>query len=91
MTGDDEHDLDLVGFLVFLDQPKALGRGIGRAARRLGIAVKIVTGDNPLVAETVCRTLGLPAGGTLTGAEIDALDDDQLIARRRPRPRSSPG
>jgi len=74
----DEHDLTLVGFLVFLDQPKeSAAASIARLAE-LGITVKIVTGDNPLVAETVCRTLGVVSGGTLTGSDLDALDDAAL-------------
>jgi Mg2+-importing ATPase len=74
----DEHDLTLTGFLVFVDQPKpSAAASIARLAE-LGITVKIVTGDNPLVAETVCRTLGVPSGGTLTGADLDTLDDAQL-------------
>jgi Mg2+-importing ATPase len=40
----------------------------------LGIEVKVATGDNPLVAEKVCADLGLASKGTITGAEIDALD-----------------
>ncbi len=77
---DDEHDLTLDGFLVFLDQPKpSAAKSIARLAQ-LGITVKVVTGDNPLVAETVCRTLGLDSGGTLTGADLDTLDDTQITA-----------
>ena len=57
----------------------------------LGITVKIVTGDNPLVAETVCRTLGVGSSGTLTGADLDALDDTPAHRRGRPGHRSSPG
>jgi P-type Mg2+ transporter len=80
LTPDDEHDLTLVGFLVFLDQPKpSAAASIARLAG-LGITVKIVTGDNPLVAETVCRSLGVDSGGTLTGADLDILDDTQLRA-----------
>ena len=65
---------------MFLDQPKpSAAASIARLAE-LGITVKIVTGDNPVVAETVCRTLGVDSGGTLTGADLDALDDTQLTA-----------
>ncbi len=78
VTADDEHDLRLRGFLVFLDQPKpSAAASIARLAE-LGIEVKIVTGDNPVVAETVCRTIGLPSNGTLTGSDLDAMDDGQL-------------
>ncbi|MDX6268050.1 MAG: P-type Mg2+ transporter, partial [Frankiales bacterium] len=41
----------------------------------LGIAVKVVTGDNAAVAAKVCHDLGLPEGAAVTGAQIDALDD----------------
>jgi P-type Mg2+ transporter len=76
----DEHDLRLIGLLVFLDPPK---RSAVQALRRLadlGIAVKVVTGDNSAVAVKVCHDLGLPAGGALTGTDLDALDDTQLAA-----------
>jgi Mg2+-importing ATPase len=80
LTVDDERDLTLAGFLVFLDQPKpSAAKSLARLAE-LGITVKIVTGDNPLVAETVCRSLGLDSGGSLTGSDLDALDDAQLVA-----------
>jgi Mg2+-importing ATPase len=80
VTADDEHDLTLAGFLVFLDQPKpSAAASIARLAE-LGITVKIVTGDNPLVAETVCRTLGLPSGGTLTGTDLASIEDSRLAA-----------
>ncbi|MGZ6952294.1 MAG: magnesium-translocating P-type ATPase [Acidimicrobiia bacterium] len=78
VTAGDEHDLHLGGFLTFLDQPKPSAAASIARVNRLGITVKIVTGDNPLVAETVCRTLGMASQGTLTGADLDGLDDDAL-------------
>ncbi len=75
---DDERDLRLVGFLSFLDQPKPSAAGSITRLSDLGITVKVVTGDNPVVAETVCATLGMPSEGTLTGPDLDALDDGQL-------------
>ncbi len=79
LTAADERDLELAGFLVFLDQPKpSAARSVARLGE-LGITVKIVTGDNPLVAETVCRSLGVASGGTLTGADLDEIDDAGLM------------
>jgi Mg2+-importing ATPase len=79
-TAEDEHDLHLVGLLVFLDPPK---QGAAEALRRLanlGIAVKIVTGDNAEVAVKVCHDLGLGEGAAMTGTDVDALDDSKLAA-----------
>jgi Mg2+-importing ATPase len=78
VTSADEHDLSLAGYLVFLDQPKPSAAASIARLSALGITVKVVTGDNPVVAETVCRTLGVAPGATLTGADLDALDDDAL-------------
>jgi Mg2+-importing ATPase len=83
-TVDDEHDLHLAGLLVFLDPPKRdAAQALARLAA-LGIAVKVVTGDNPAVAVKVCRDLGLTAGlhesSALTGADVDAFDDSHLAA-----------
>ena len=77
----DERDLTLRGFLVFLDPPKTSARQALQRLDRLGVAVKIITGDNPVVATHVCAELGLPPGATLTGAGIDRLDDHQLTER----------
>ncbi|WP_051866234.1 magnesium-translocating P-type ATPase [Streptosporangium roseum] len=79
-TPADERDLILAGFLVFLDRPKEAAAASLRRLAALGITVKIATGDNPLVAGKVCADLGLTSGGTMTGTEIAALDDDALAA-----------
>jgi Mg2+-importing ATPase len=75
ITADDERGLTLNGFLVFADEPKTAARDSLAQLAALGIEVKVATGDNPLVAEKVCADLGLTSKGTITGAEMDALDD----------------
>ncbi|HVD02286.1 MAG TPA: magnesium-translocating P-type ATPase, partial [Candidatus Dormibacteraeota bacterium] len=77
----DERDLDLAGFLTFIDAPKADAAASLEQLKKLGVEVKLVTGDNPLVAETVCRSLGLEFGESITGQELDALSDAELIER----------
>ncbi len=74
----DEQGLRLAGFLVFVDRPKTGAAASLRRLAQLGVAVKIATGDNALVAEKVCADLGLASGGTLTGSDFDALDDERL-------------
>ncbi|HEY7101439.1 MAG TPA: magnesium-translocating P-type ATPase [Mycobacteriales bacterium] len=78
LTPDDERDLDALGLLVFLDPPKPEAPAALRRLAGLGITVKVLTGDSPVVATKVCQDLGLAAGRSLTGTEIDALDDGQL-------------
>ncbi|MGZ4529366.1 MAG: magnesium-translocating P-type ATPase, partial [Mycobacterium sp.] len=76
VTPADERDLLLAGFLVFADEPKAAARQSLSDLARLGIELKIATGDNPRVAEKVCAELGLASKGTVTGAQLEAVDDD---------------
>ena len=76
----DERDLRLEGFLTFVDRPKAdAGASIAKL-ERLGVTVKIITGDNGAVAAKVCRDLGVAVEQVLTGAEIERLDDAALLA-----------
>jgi P-type Mg2+ transporter len=80
LTVADEHDLVLVGYLAFVDRPKAdAGASIAKL-NALGIAVKVITGDNGTVAAKVCRDLGVEVEGVLTGAELERLDDAALSA-----------
>lgn len=76
-VGDEQH-LALAGFVGFTDPPKDdVAAALERLAE-LGITVKVVTGDNPVVAQHLCRQVGLEVAGTLTGVEIDQLDDAGL-------------
>ncbi len=83
MSPADEKDLVLAGFLVFLDRPKANARESLDRLEALGITVKIATGDNAKVAERVCDELGVLSGGTITGAEAEAMSDPELSAAAR--------
>jgi Mg2+-importing ATPase len=74
----DEVGLELIGFLVFADQPKADAAESLRRLGALGIEVKIVTGDNDRTARAVCRELGMAVGDVLTGKQIATMDDAQL-------------
>ncbi len=76
----DERDLVLEGFLCFSDPPKPEAAAALAELARLGVTVKIVTGDNGRVAETVCGTLGLAVTGVLDGSEIEAMDEAELRA-----------
>jgi Mg2+-importing ATPase len=77
----DETDLTFAGFLAFLDPPKAGAREALAALAGLGVAVKVVTGDNEQVTRHVCGGLGLAVAGTLTGSELSALTEEALLAR----------
>ncbi|HYA09460.1 MAG TPA: HAD-IC family P-type ATPase, partial [Gaiellaceae bacterium] len=78
VTPADEHDLELRGFLCFADPPKTDAAASLARLEQLGVVVKVVTGDNGRVAETVCAELGMTSLGTLTGTEIEAMSDDEL-------------
>jgi len=69
----DEQQMTLVGFLAFLDPPKATAGAAIASLQSHGIAVKVITGDNPLVAATVCRQIGLDPGRVVLGPMVEAL------------------
>jgi len=77
----DECDMVLMGFLAFLDPPKASAAGAVATLEAKGVAVKVLTGDNDRVAATVCEQIGIDASNVLLGSEIDALDDAELAER----------
>jgi Mg2+-importing ATPase len=77
----DERGLQLSGFLTFADPPKADSAAALGRLRALGIEVKVVTGDNALVAHKVCGDLPMEVKGILTGSELDRLSDQELAAR----------
>jgi Mg2+-importing ATPase len=78
LTPAEEQDLELRGFLCFADPPKTDAASSLERLAKLGVTVKIVTGDNGRVAEKVCADLGMQSLGTLTGSELEAMSDAEL-------------
>ncbi|MGC0417090.1 magnesium-translocating P-type ATPase [Embleya sp. AB8] len=74
----DESDLTLIGFVAFLDPPKATAAEAISALRENGVTVKVITGDSELVARKVAAEVGLAVGAIPLGRDLDALDDDEL-------------
>ena len=74
----DEADLVVRGFLTFLDPPKDSAKPAIKALHEYGVAIKVLTGDNPTVTAKVCRDVGLDAGIPLLGHDIEAMDDVSL-------------
>ncbi len=77
----DETELVFAGFAAFLDPPKESAKEALTKLAASNVSVKIVSGDNELVTEHVCKELGLPITGILTGAEIKQMDDEALAAQ----------
>jgi Mg2+-importing ATPase len=74
----DEAGLCFAGFLTFLDRPKQDARRAIADLRKLGVSVKLITGDARLVAEHVAGLVGLGTQRVLTGAQLDELHDEAL-------------
>jgi len=76
----DKWRIRLVGLIGFLDPPK---EGVAEAvaiSKRAGIRVMMITGDLPLTAKAVARSVGIFNEGdrVMTGSELDALSDGEL-------------
>jgi Mg2+-importing ATPase len=77
----DERDMTFVGFLVFSDPPKGDARETISRLKELGITLKIVTGDNRIVAAAIGKQVGLESSNVITGDEIRTLNEKTLLQR----------
>ncbi len=74
-----ETNMTFSGFLVLFDPPKPkLLETIARL-KNLGVALKIITGDNHLVAANISRQIGLSNTRILTGTDLHQLSDGALL------------
>ena len=78
---EDEKDLIFAGFAVFLDPPKESAGAALASLAQLGVALKVLTGDNEQVTRHVFAALGVEVTGILTGPELAGLTDEALLAR----------
>ena len=74
----DECDMIFAGFLLFFDPPKPDAKDTLDKLAQLGVQVKIITGDNRLVARHVAEMIGLPVDSILPASEMNELHDEAL-------------
>ena len=74
----DEVDLTLIGTIAFLDPAKETAGPAIATLKARGVQVKILTGDNDIVARKICRDVGLPVDRIVLGREIETLSPDAL-------------
>ncbi len=79
-SADDERELVLAGFVAFFDPPMEGVAETLHALRRDGVVVKILTGDNELVAQHVCGQVGLDSARIVAGDQIERMTDSALAA-----------
>lgn len=74
----DETDLVLLGTIAFLDPPKETAASAIADLARYQVAVKVLTGDNEIIARKICKDVGLSTDKILSGNEIEQLDEAHL-------------
>jgi Mg2+-importing ATPase len=77
---EDEKDLTLLGFLIFTDPPKKDAHEAITKLNEMGVAVKILTGDNELVAKTICEDLKIPVKKVVCGSELTQMSLNEIKA-----------
>ena len=74
----DENNLILTGFIGFLDPAKPSAEPSIKALHKLGVEVKVITGDNDIVAKKICYDVGIPINNIMLGEELDHISDEEL-------------
>ncbi|WP_288436551.1 magnesium-translocating P-type ATPase [uncultured Chryseobacterium sp.] len=74
----DEKNLILTGFMGFLDPAKPSAEPSIKALHKLGIEVKVVTGDNDIVAKKIGHDVGIPINCIMLGEELEKMSDEEL-------------
>lgn len=74
----DENHMILTGFIGFLDPAKPSAKGSIEALKKLGVGIKVLTGDNEIVTKKICSDVGIDFNKILLGHELEAMTDEEL-------------
>lgn len=77
----DEKEMVLIGFLAFLDPPKPSAAEAIKQLHEYGVEVKILSGDNDIVVKSIGRQVGIDTSYSLTGPDIENMDEATLKKR----------
>jgi Mg2+-importing ATPase len=83
ISKNDETALTFLGFCLVYDPPKPGVAEIIKEMKGLGVSLKIITGDNSLVAANLGRQVGFATAHLLTGPELNRMSDEALVKQVR--------
>ncbi len=81
ITREQEADMTFLGFLILFDPPKPGIIETIRELKHLGVSLKIITGDNRLLAANVSQQVELLNPHILTGGDLHRMSDEALLKR----------
>ncbi|MDE1770668.1 MAG: magnesium-translocating P-type ATPase [Thaumarchaeota archaeon] len=76
MKKEEESNMIFLGFIVLYDPPKSGIINTINQLRSLGISLKIITGDNKLVATNLAKQIGFADPKVLTGLEMRQITNE---------------
>lgn len=80
-TRDDETNMIFAGFVLLFDPPKEGVIEVIRELKKNGVGLKIITGDNKLVAAYMADKIGLHDAVVVSGAEISKMSPEALVLK----------
>ncbi len=80
ITKDDECDMTFLGFILLYDPPRAEAKKMIQELKQKGVRLKIITGDNALIAEKMASELGISSTSILSGKDLNSMNDEALSA-----------
>ena len=75
---DDEQQMIFLGFITLYDPPKLNIAEIINELKQKNVRLKIITGDNTLIAKNIAKQIGIPFERIISGKEIHNLTEDKL-------------
>ncbi len=77
----DESNMILTGFIGFLDPAKPSAKPSIEALQKLGVSLKVLTGDNEIVTKKICKDVGVTINQIMMGDDLDKISDDDLAGQ----------
>jgi Mg2+-importing ATPase len=78
-TAKDEDGMIFLGFVNFFDPVKKSARDSIKRIKALGVEIKVLTGDNEIISEEVCKGVGLVIKNKIvTGGELEKFNETEF-------------